>query len=90
MVTSVRPVREPIQSDKMLAEGELELVLEKKSTLRQEARLSEVGGMRPGTQELVQQMRGMVGDPAGFRAEKAVRAVEVESALDALKDKMDS
>ena len=83
-------VVKPIQSDKMLAEGELELVLEKKSTLRQEHRLSEGGGIRPGTHQLVEQMRGLVGDPAGYRAEKEVRAVEVEAALDALKDKMDS
>ena len=80
----------PLQSDKMLLEGELELLLEKKSVLRQEARMRESGGIRPGTAALVEQMKGLVGDTEAFRLAQETKAAGVESDLAALKDKMGS
>jgi hypothetical protein len=45
--------------------------------------------MRPGTQELVTQMKEIVGDPADFRADKASKAMAADQALAELKAKMD-
>jgi chromosome segregation ATPase len=79
----------PLQSDKTLLEGELEIIAGKKSKLRQEARMMDSPGMRPGTQELVTQMKEIVGDPADFRADKASKAMAADQALAELKAKMD-
>ncbi len=80
----------PLQSDKMLLEGDLELLLEKKSVLRQEARMRESPGIRPGTAALVDQMKGLVGDPEAFQLAQETKAAGVESDLAALKEKMES
>lgn len=80
----------PLQSDKMLLEGELEMVMEKKSVLRQEARMRQSPGIRPGTAQLVEQMTELVGDPKAYELAKQAKAAEVESDLAALKNQMDS
>jgi len=81
-------VVESLESDRMLLEGELELILEKKSKLRVEARVAEGGGIRPGTAELVEQMGELAGDAEAYRAEKAVQALDVEAELERLKAAM--
>lgn len=78
----------PLQSDKTLMEGELEMVLEAKRKLKIESRLAEGGGMRPGTQEFVQQMQELVGDPGQAEAAEAEKQLQVEDALAALKQKL--
>jgi hypothetical protein len=78
----------PLQSDKMLLEGELELLMEKKSELRREARLRAGGGIRPGTQAFVEQMQEIAGDPEEHRLSKATQAADVEAQLAELKGKM--
>ena len=83
-------VCKPIQSDKILLEGELELLLEKKKELRKDARLREGGGIRPGTQALVEQMTEIAGDPEAHRLSKEAKAADVENELAALKAKMDT
>ena len=79
----------PLQSEKILIEGELELLLDKKRELRRDARLREGGGIRPGTQALVDQMTEIAGDPEAHRLSKAAMAADVESELAALKAKLD-
>ena len=81
-------VVESLESDRMLLEGELELIGEKKSKLRVESRVAEGGGIRPGTAELVEQMGALAGDAETYRAEKAVEALDVESELERLKSAM--
>ncbi len=80
----------PLLSDKTLLEGELEILEGKKSRLRQEARFAEGGGgaLRPGTQEFVQQMSDLVGDPAELEAKKAAKEMAADQALAALKAEM--
>ncbi len=78
----------PLQSDKTLLEGELELVLENKGKLRVESRLAEGEGMRPGTQQLVQQMQKLAGDPGQAEAAAAAKQLKVEDELAALKSKL--
>ena len=67
----------------------LELITEKKTKLRIEARVAEGGGMRPGTAELVEQMTELAGDPEVYRAQKAVQALDVEDELARLKAAME-
>lgn len=78
-----------LESDRTLLEGELELITEKKTKLRIEARVAEGGGMRPGTAELVEQMTELAGDPEVYRAQKAVQALDVEDELARLKAAME-
>ena len=75
----------PLQSDKIMLEGELELIEEKKSKLRQEARFAESGGIRPGTQALVDQMHELVGDPEQAKVREEIKAAQVDDALAAMK-----
>ena len=78
-----------LESDRTLLEGELELITEKKTKLRIEARVAEGGGMRPGTAEFVEQMTELAGDPEVYRAQKAVQALDVEDELARLKAAME-
>ena len=78
-----------LESDRTLLEGELELITEKKTKLRIEARVAEGGGMRPGIAELVEQMTELAGDPEVYRAQKAVQALDVEDELARLKAAME-
>jgi len=78
----------PLQSEKTLAEGELELVLENKRKIRIESRLAEGGGIRPGTQQFVEQMQQLAGDPGQYEAAQAAKQMKVEDELAALKQKM--
>ena len=79
----------PLQSEKILLEGELEILMDKKRDLRRDARLRDGGGIRPGTQELVEQMTEIAGDPEAHRLSKAAQAADIENELAALKAKMD-
>lgn len=81
-------VVESLESDRSLIEGELELVLEKKSKLRVESQVAQGGGIRPGTAELVEQMGALAGDAQTYRAEKAIQALDVQSELERLKAAM--
>ena len=78
----------PLRSDKILLEGELESVLEKKAQLRIEARVAEGGGIRPGTSQLVEQMNEIAGDPEEARIKREAQALDVDAALAALKADM--
>ena len=79
---------ESLESDRTLVEGELDLVLEKKSKLRVEAAVAQGGGIRPGTAELVEQMSELAGDAEAYRAKKAVDALDVDAELARLKAAM--
>ena len=79
----------PLQSEKILLEGELELLMDKKRELRKDARLREGGGIRPGTQALVEQMTEIAGDPDAHRLSQAAKAADIDNELAALKAKMD-
>lgn len=79
----------PLRSDKTLLEGELVLVEEKKSKLRQDALYQRGGGgIRPGTGAFVEQMNQLAGDPEEARMRKEVAAANAADALAALKAKM--
>ncbi len=79
----------PMRSDKTLLEGELTMVEEKKSKLRQEAAFQRGGGgIRPGTGALVEQMNQLGGDPEEAKMRKEVAAANAADALAALKAKM--
>jgi len=80
----------PLRSDKTLIEGELQMIEEAKSKLRQEALYARGGGggMRPGTTAFVEQMNQIAGDPAEAQMKKEVRAADAAAALEALKKKM--
>jgi hypothetical protein len=79
----------PMRSDKTLLEGELTMVEEKKSKLRQEALFQRGGGgIRPGTGALVEQMNQLGGDPEEAKMRKEVAAANAAEALAALKAKM--
>jgi hypothetical protein len=80
---------QPLQSEKTLLEGELALVAKKKSETRMQARRIEVGGIRPGTQEFVDQMNTLAGDPEEARLKKQAADMDVEAKLKALKHRMD-
>ena len=79
----------PLRSDKALIEGELELIEEKKSKLRQEALYARGGGgMRPGTTAFVEQMNQLAGDAETAQMKKEVAAADAATALEELKKKM--
>lgn len=79
----------PLRSDKTLIEGELQMIEEKKSKLRQEAIFARGGGgMRPGTQAFVEQMNQIAGDAETAQMKKEVRAADAAAALEELKKKM--
>ena len=79
----------PLQSQKILLEGELELIQDKKREARIQARVTEVGGIRPGTSEFVEQMNELAGDPEEARIKEATKALDVDAALADLKSQMD-
>ncbi|MFT7581019.1 MAG: multidrug resistance efflux pump [Myxococcota bacterium] len=79
----------PLHSDKVLLEGELELLSEKKSKLRTEAMRARGGpGMRAGTTAFVEQMEELGGDAATAEMKEAIKDADAEAALAALKKKM--
>jgi hypothetical protein len=79
----------PMRSDKTLIEGELALLEEKKSKLRQEALYARGGGgMRPGTTAFVEQMNELAGDAATAQMKKEVAAADAATALEELKKRM--
>lgn len=78
----------PLQSDRILLEGELQLVAEKKTEARMEARRIEARGVRPGTQQFVEQMNQLAGDPEEAKLHKATAALDLEAELAALKSQM--
>jgi hypothetical protein len=77
-------------SDRILLEGDLDRIREKKSHLRVEARVAEGGGIRPGTAELVEQMDELAGDADTYRVTKEAQALDVEEDLARLKASMES
>lgn len=82
---------QPLRSEKILLEGELELINEKKAKLRHEASLARGGyGMRPGTTALVEQMNQLAGDPEAHRLKKDTSKLDASLALEELKKKMAS
>jgi hypothetical protein len=84
----VKVVVAPLQSDKILIQGELDAIAQKKADCRMEARRVEVGGIRPGTAEFVEHMNEIAGDPEVAEAKAAAKAISVEAELAALKAKM--
>jgi len=79
----------PMRSDKTLIEGELVLIGEKKSKLRQEAIFARAGGgIRPGTGAFVEQMNALAGDAETAQMKKEVAAADALAALEELKKKM--
>jgi len=81
---------QPLQSEKTLLEGELALILEKKSAARIEARKIEVGGIRPGTAEFVEQLNEMAGDAETARIQEETARAKAEGDLADLKERMGS
>ena len=84
----IKAIIDPLQSDKIMVEGELADIERQKSECRMEARRIEVGGIRPGTQEFVEQLQKVAGDPEVARQKAAAKAIDVENDLAALKAKM--
>jgi hypothetical protein len=80
---------EALESDRILLEGELDLVREKKSRLRVEAQVAEGGGIRPGTAELAEQMDELAGDAETYRVKQETQALDVEDELARLKAAME-
>lgn len=79
----------PLRSDKTLLLGELEAVGEKKAKIRHEAALAKGGyGMRPGTTQLVEQMKELAGDPVEFAMKRELAESNATVALAELKQKM--
>ena len=85
----VRAVVDPLRSDKIMIEGELEAIAQKKAECRMEARRIEVGGIRPGTAEFVEELQELAGDPEVYKAENEAKALDVEAELAALKARME-
>ena len=81
----VKALVDPLESDKVLIEGELAFIAQKKAECRMEARRIEVGGIRPGTQEFVDEMNRVAGDPEVAKAKAAAKALDVEAELASLK-----
>ncbi len=83
---------QPLRSEKVLIEGELALIAEKKSALRQEALFARDGGnrgLRAGTGALVENMNELAGGSLEqSKLEAAGKALDAEAALAALKDKL--
>lgn len=79
----------PLRSDRELIVGELQMIEEKKSKLRQEAAFARGGGgIRPGTGQLVEQMNAIAGDADEHAMRKEVKAAAAVDALEELKRKM--
>lgn len=79
----------PLRSERELVAGELGLVVEKKSKLRQEAAFARGQTMRPGTTALVEQMNELAGgDMAESQMKKEVKAAGAAQALEELKKRM--
>lgn len=79
----------PLESDKLLFEGELQLLQEKKLALRKEARMEAGGGgAKSQAQELLLQMKDMGLDPAEKQASDEAKKAAAEEALRALKAKI--
>lgn len=78
----------PLRSDKILVEGDLELIEEKKREVRMQARMIAGGGIRPGTQEAVEALQELAGDPAEAKLRQATSEAAADQALAALKAKM--
>lgn len=85
----VRAIVDPLRSDKIMIEGELQSIAQKKAECRMEARRIEVGGIRPGTAEFVEQLQEVAGDPEVYKAENEAKALDVEAELQALKAKLE-
>ena len=81
----IKAVVDPLESDKILIQGELADIARKKSECRIEARRIEGGGIRPGTAEFVEQLNEVAGDPEVARAKAEAQAVDVEAQLAAMK-----
>ncbi len=79
----------PLESDKTLIQGELDLIAQKKAECRMEARRIEVGGIRPGTAEFVEHMNKVAGDPEVAKAKAAAKALDVETELAAMKARLE-
>lgn len=80
---------QPLRSDKILIEGELTAIREKKAELKHQAALARGGaGMRPGTTAFVEQMNELVGPPEDLQLKKEVKAQDAAQALEELKKKM--
>ncbi len=84
----IKALVDPLESDKILIQGELDLIAQKKSECRVEARRIEAGGIRPGTAEFVEQMNEIAGDPEVARAKAEAQALDVEAELAAMKAKL--
>ncbi|MCB9727001.1 MAG: hypothetical protein H6744_05975 [Deltaproteobacteria bacterium] len=80
----------PLRSDKILVEGELSLLADKKRELRMQARLAEGGGIRPGTAEAVEALQELAGDPAEAKLRQATDEAAADQALEALKARLAS
>ena len=80
----IKAVLEPYESERIMIEGELAQLEDKKRQCRIQSRLLE-GGIRPGTQAFVDQMHALVGDPEEARAKEAADALDIEAQLAALK-----
>lgn len=79
----------PLRSDRTLIEGELTMIEEKKSKLRQEALFQRGGGgIRPGMGAFVEQMNQLAGDAEEAKMRKEVAAASAADALAALKAKL--
>ncbi len=78
----------PLRSDKILVEGELALIEDKKREVRMQARLIAGGGIRPGTQAAVEALQELAGDPAEAKLIQATKAAAADQALAALKAKI--
>ena len=81
---------QPLKSEKILLQGELASILEKKSAARIEARKIEVGGIRPGTAEFVEQLNEMAGDAETARMREETERAKAEGDLADLKERMGS
>lgn len=84
----IKAVVDPLQSDKILIQGELDALAQQKAECRMEARRIEVGGMRPGTQEFVEEMNKVAGDPEVAKAKAEAKALDIEAELAAMKAKL--
>ena len=80
---------QPLRSDRILHEGDVARIRDKRSKLRVASRVADGKGIRPGTGALVEQLDELAGDKAQADAKKAKRALEVESALADMKARLD-
>ena len=75
----------PLRSDKILLEGELERLEEKKAKCRVDSALARGKGVRPGTQDFVEQMQAMTGDPEENKLKAKTKELDLDAALAELK-----